>query len=117
MSDDDRGAFIRVGGLWLKDGKRGPFWTGSCGGLQLYLFPNEKRDANDPDFTLHFAARKPREQPPASSGSGEEQRQRSSRPATAGAPGSSSSRPSGQGSARPPEPPPIDDDPLAEVFE
>lgn len=58
MADD---AFKRIGGLWLKDGKRGKFLTGKVpqdltAGQRLFLFKNDRNKGDsDPDYAMFVA--------------------------------------------------------------
>jgi hypothetical protein len=64
MSDD----LIRASGLWVKDGKRGKFFSGQVkedipAGAKILIFRNDKREnESQPEFTLFFVS--PEEQPP-----------------------------------------------------
>lgn len=56
------GNFRRVSGLWLKDGKRGKFFSGKVGdqpipaGAKLFVFRNDKKQGDsDPDYILNVA--------------------------------------------------------------
>lgn len=62
-------ALVRATGLWVKDGKRGQFWSGRIreaipAGSAIMLFENDKaEDEEDPEFTLSYANDEEDEQP------------------------------------------------------
>lgn len=60
-----------VGALWTKDGKKGKFLSGTLdlgvlGKATIMIFPNEKKENNQPDYRMYLAigeAPKPGEEP------------------------------------------------------
>lgn len=54
---------IEIGGLWKKMGKNGEYFTGTLGSATLLVFPNTKKTAaNQPDFRVMIAEKKPQAQ-------------------------------------------------------
>ena len=47
---------IKLGGLWERRGKNGPFWAGKLGNANVMIFPNtRKRGEDDPDFEMFIS--------------------------------------------------------------
>jgi len=52
----------RIGGLWLKEGKNGKFFSGNVevGGIKqgILIFRNDKKEGNQPDYNICEAEEK-----------------------------------------------------------
>ena len=58
----------RLSGLWLKDGKKGKFMSGKLDDAPIFIFKNDRKQAdNDPDY-YQFKAVDDDEQPPVDDG-------------------------------------------------
>jgi hypothetical protein len=50
---DSTSTLITVTGLWKKDGKQGPYLTGSLGNCKLFVFPvKDKVSERSPDYRV-----------------------------------------------------------------
>lgn len=55
----DKGGMVQAGGLWKKQDRNGHvYFTGPLGGVQVFVFPNRKKEKpSQPDARLVFAQR------------------------------------------------------------
>lgn len=51
---------VKIGGLWLKDGEKGRYMTGSLNETsQLFVYKNDYKESdNHPDYIVYIAERK-----------------------------------------------------------
>jgi hypothetical protein len=50
---------ICLGGLYLKQGKKGTYLTGKLNHNRLMIFPNDsKKESNDPDYKMFLTVEK-----------------------------------------------------------
>ncbi len=59
--------FEKIGALWLKDGKKGKFMSGTIGGKSVLIFKNSRKQAGDkfPDYEV-FKGQERTDLPPKS---------------------------------------------------
>lgn len=51
---------VKLGGLWLKEGKNGKFMSGKLGSANIMIFPNKnKKTDKHPDYEIVVASPKP----------------------------------------------------------
>lgn len=56
---------IKIGGLWLKEGKKGKFFSGKFGNANVLIFKNtNKKEAKHPDYEIFIAEPRPRNEAP-----------------------------------------------------
>lgn len=62
---EQKSAMVRVGGLWVNEGKNGKYLSGNLNQMvKILAFPNTyKQKDSDPDYILYFAQNQPKDKP------------------------------------------------------